>query len=134
MRNAATMNFFVGMKPTHLLRILTCTNWGADQQLMIMLYRSFVRSRLEYGCIVYFSPSDRALQMLDAIHHTGLHISTGAFHSNPVISLCAETGEPQPKYCRSQMYLPYLVQILAEPNHPFYNNLLNTFHQIESLK
>ena len=29
------------------------TEWGADRKVMLCLYRYLVRSKLDYGCIVY---------------------------------------------------------------------------------
>ena len=39
------------------LNILSRTEWGADQRTLLKLYRSLVRSILDYGCIVYGSAS-----------------------------------------------------------------------------
>ena len=58
------------------------------------LYRSQVRSKLDYGCIVYGSASKTALAKLDPVHNQGLRLSLGAFRSSPVESLYVEAHEP----------------------------------------
>ena len=47
--------------------------------VFLRLYRSLVRSKLDYGSIVYGSASKSLLQQLDPIHHQGLRIALGAF-------------------------------------------------------
>ena len=42
-------------KALNLLRVVAHTTWGADQQTLIHLYRSLIRSKLDYGCVVYGS-------------------------------------------------------------------------------
>ena len=37
-------------KAMNLLKIVAKTDWGADRSVLLRLYRSFVRSRMEYGC------------------------------------------------------------------------------------
>ena len=44
------------------------TNWGADRVVLLHLYRALVRSKLDYGCIVYGSVSKSVLRTLDAVH------------------------------------------------------------------
>jgi len=43
------------IKALNLLRVFAHTSWGADQQTILHLYRSLIRSKLNYGSIVYGS-------------------------------------------------------------------------------
>ena len=36
-------------KALNLLRVVAHTTWGADQQTLIHLYRSLIRTKLDYG-------------------------------------------------------------------------------------
>ena len=38
-------------KALNLLRVLAHTSWGADQETLLHLYRSLIRSKLDYGCL-----------------------------------------------------------------------------------
>ena len=40
-------------KSLQLLRVVAHTDWGADKSTMLKLYRSLVRSKLDYGCFIY---------------------------------------------------------------------------------
>ena len=76
------------------LKVLSRTEWGADRTTLLKLYRSLVRSKLDYGCIVYGSASKTALAKLYPVHNQGLRLSLGAFRSSPVESLYVEAHEP----------------------------------------
>ena len=59
------------LKALNILKIVGNTEWGADRKVMLRLYRSLIRSKLDYGCIVYGSARKSYLQMLDPIHNRG---------------------------------------------------------------
>ena len=68
------------LKALDILEVVGHTDWGgvgADRKTLLCLYRSLVRSTLDYGCIVYGAASTRILQKLDPIHHQGLQIAPG---------------------------------------------------------
>ena len=39
----------------NILNVIGNIEWGADKKVMLHLYRSLVRCKLDYGCIVYGS-------------------------------------------------------------------------------
>ena len=43
------------LEALNLLKVLSRTSWGADRTTLLKLYRSLVRSKLDYGCIIYGS-------------------------------------------------------------------------------
>ena len=76
-------------KALNILRVV-----GADRIVLLFLYRSLVRSKLDYGCIVYGSARRLVLKQLDPIHHQGLRIALGAFRTSPAQRLYTEGHEP----------------------------------------
>ena len=58
-------------KSLNILKVLSRKEWGADQTTLLKLYRSLVRSKLDYGCLVYGSASKTALAKLDPVHNVG---------------------------------------------------------------
>ena len=81
------------LKALNLLKVLSNTNWGSDSSTLLKLYRKLIRSKLDYGSIVYGSARKSYLQMLDTIHHQGLRLALGAFRTSPGDSLYVEAGE-----------------------------------------
>ena len=74
--------------------MLEHTDWGANRKVLLRLYRSLIRSKLDYDSIVYGSARKSHLKMLDSVHHQGLRLALGAFRTSPVESLLAEANEP----------------------------------------
>ena len=85
---------------------------------MLRLYRSLVRSKLDYGCIVYGSAHKSYLQMLDPIHNQGLRLCIGAFRTSPVESLYIDAHEPCLGARRAKLSLQDASKIKSLPNHP----------------
>ena len=42
-------------KALNLLRVVSSIDWGADRKVLLRLYRTLVRCKLNYGCVVYGS-------------------------------------------------------------------------------
>ena len=80
-------------KALDILHVVGHTDWGADRIVLLRLYRSLVRSKLDYRCIVYGSACRLILKQLDPIQHQGLRIVLGAFHTSPAQSLYIEAHE-----------------------------------------
>ena len=80
-------------KALNVLLVIGHTDWGADKVVLLCLYRALVRSKLDYGCIVYGSASKSVLRTLNAVRHAGLCICLGAFRT----SLCKVTTSKREK-------------------------------------
>jgi len=55
------------MKALNLLRVVAHAKWGADEATLLRLYRSLIRSKLDYGAIVCGSARKSYLRMVDPI-------------------------------------------------------------------
>ena len=80
------------MKALDIIKVVANQEWGADKAVLLNLYRSLIRSKLDYGCIVYGSARPSYLKMLNTVHHQGLRLVLGAFRTSPVESLYVEAG------------------------------------------
>ena len=93
---------------------------GADKSVLLNLYRSLIRSKLDYGCIVYGSARQSYLKMLNTIHHQGLRLALGAFRTSPVESLYVEAGELPLEERRIKLSLQYITKLKSTPSNPAY--------------
>ena len=113
------------LKALDVLKWLSNINWGGDRSVLLNLYRSLVRSKLDYGSIVYGSARKSYLKCLDTIHHQGLRLTLGAFCTSPVESLYAESNEPSLYTRREQLSLQYTTKLAANPKNPAYYCVFN---------
>lgn len=113
------------IKALNLLKVVSNTNWGADRIVLLRLYRSIIRSKLDYGSIVYGSARPSYLQMLDPIHHQGLRIALGAFRTSPAHSLYVEANEPSLYSRREKLSMQFAIQIKSNPSNPTYDVVFN---------
>ena len=115
----------VCLKRLDILKIVSGTHWGADKNTLLCLYRSLIRSKLDYACIVYGSACSSYLKALDPIHHHGLHICLVAFCTSPKESLYVEANEPPLELRRLKLSFNYFIKLKANPDNPAYDCVLN---------
>ena len=90
------------VKVLNLLRVVAHTTWGADQHTLLHLCRSLVRSKLNYGSVVYGSARAPYLHILDPLQNHALRLCLGAFRTSPASSLCVQANK-SPLYIRQRM-------------------------------
>jgi len=91
----------------NLLHVIAHTTWGADQQTLLHLYRPLIRSKLDYGCIVYGSARSSYLRMLDPVQNHALRLCIGAFRTSPSSSLSVLANEPPLHLRRQKLSMQY---------------------------
>ena len=111
----------LSVKALDILHVVGHTDWGADRIILLRLYRSLVRSKLDYGCIVYGSARQSILKQLDPIHHQGLRITLGAFRTSPAQSLYIEAHEPSLTTHRLKLSVNYVLKLKSLPENPAYS-------------
>jgi len=55
------------LKALNILKFVSSTDWGAHSTVLLNLYRSLIRSKLDYGCIVYGSARPSYIKLLDTV-------------------------------------------------------------------
>ena len=87
---------------------------------------SHIRSKLDYGCIVYGSARRSYLAVLDPIANHGLRLCSGAFRTSPIESLQLETGVPSLGTRRLKLSLQYYTKMKANSENPAYSCVVNS--------
>ena len=106
-----------------LIRVVAHLKWGGDRDTLLMLYRAIVRSKFDYGCIVYGTASNTNLRQRDSIHNSGLRLPLGPFCTSPVSSLYTEANEAPLEERRLKLSMPYYVKTRACIDNPAYHAL-----------
>ena len=110
-----------GLKALNLLKTVSRMDWGADQEVLLRLYRSHIRSKLDYACIVYGSARPSYIKSLDTIHNQGIRICLGAFRTSPVESLYVASNEESLYRRRERLSVQYALKIKSTPVNPVYS-------------
>ena len=115
------------------LKILSNPEWGGDIETLLHLYRSIVRSKLDYASPVYGSARASYLKMLDPIQNQGLRIALGAYRTSPAESLSAEANEPPLELRRKKLSLQYALKLSSTPDNPAYDAVFKTPSDIKDI-
>ena len=83
----------------NLIRVVAHLTWGGGRDTFRMLYRTILRSKLDYGCIVYGTASYTNLRQVDSIHNSGLRPALGALCTSPVSNMYTQMTKPRVRYC-----------------------------------
>ena len=113
------------LKALDILKVLSHSDWGGDRTVLLNLYRSLIRSKLDYGSIVYGSARKSYLKSLDTIYHQGLRLALGAFRTSPIESLYAEASEPSLYIRREKLSLHYVTKLAANPLNSAFSCVFN---------
>ena len=124
------------MQALNILVILTHPSHGCNRKILLPLYTTLTRAILDYGSPIYGLVPSSQLKLLDPIQNSALRLVTGAFRTNPVSSLCADTGIPPLHYRRLTLTAKFVTSILQHPqttfNHVFH--LLHNLHPDHNLQ
>ena len=116
-------------KALQLLHVVVHTYWGADKATLLKLYRSLVRSKLDYGCFIYGSARKSYIRCLDSIHHLGLRLALGALRTSPVENLYVEANEALLSLRREKLALQYYTKLQSYPSNPAFECTVNPQYQ-----
>ena len=108
------------LKAMNLLRIVAHKDWGGDCQTLLKLYRCLIRSKLDYGAIVYGAARKSYICMLDPIQNQALRLCLGAFRTSPVESLQVEANESSLAQRRDQLSVLYALKLASNVHNPAY--------------
>src|SRR6266516_4152809 len=112
-------------KSLNLLKVVSHRDWGGDSQTLLKLYRTLIRSKLDYGSIVYGSARKSYLQMFDPIQNLSLRLCLGAFRTSPVESLQVEANEPPLVNRRNKLAIQYAIKIKSNVANPAYQSIFD---------
>lgn len=112
------------LKRMNIIKSISSTNWGADKTIIKNTYNAFIRSKIDYGSIVYSSACNTLLKTLEPIHNQSQRLAIGAFRTSPISSILAESGAAPLAYRREQLIISYSLKAIAEPRNPVSHLLL----------
>ena len=107
----------VSMKCGKIINVLRCvagSDWGADRETMIRIFRAMIRSAIDYGCMIYGSAASSVISKLDRVQAKALRVCCGAFSTIPTPALLIEMGEMPLEIRRHKLSLRYLMKLKGQ--------------------
>jgi len=102
------------------MRTVSRCSYGADKYILLLMYRSLVRSKIDYGSFIYDGACATTKRRLDVIHNAALRIATGAFRTSPAASVMVEVDEPPLALRRKLLGARYACNVAQDWNNPAY--------------
>jgi len=100
------------------LRAISGNKWGANKKTLLLVYRSLIRSVIEYGSIAYDSMGEVNKRKLDSIQTQALRIVCGAVRGTATAALQVDAGEPPLQIRRLQQQIQYAAKVKCDQHHP----------------
>lgn len=110
-------------KGINMLKCVSKNKWGADPKISLMFYRAYIRSILDYGCVLYGSTSNTNLLSLDRIQYKSIRICIGAMKSSPCQAILAEAQEPPLALRRQYLANKMMIKIRTFSANKTLNNI-----------
>ena len=102
----------------NLLRSLTGSRFGSNKKTLLVIYKTLIRSVMDYACPVFISASNTQLKKLDSIQYSALTIICGALKGTSLLALQNECGELPLNLRREQILAKYICTVKMNPQNP----------------
>ncbi|XP_060578916.1 uncharacterized protein LOC132735901, partial [Ruditapes philippinarum] len=100
-------------KDLNVMRMLKGTDFGTDKNSLLLLYKSLIRSKIDYGAQIYSCAKKTHLNKLDTVQNTALRLALGALYSTPARDLEMEAGIVPLSIRRKSQTLKYYTRVRA---------------------
>lgn len=104
----------------NIIKMLGHQKWGASKDILLRLYQTIIRSKIEYSCAAFKHVKRTYKKKLQTIENTAIRIATGAFRTSPIKSLHCEASQLPLKYRLSELTLCYLANVASVPSSPIH--------------
>ena len=115
-------------KDLNLMRMLRGTDFGSDKNTLLLLYKSLIRPKIDYGAQIYQCASKTVLKKLDVLQNKALRIALRALPSTPTHLLEAEAGVPPLLLRREDQTVRYWARAQTRKEGNPVNDLFGTYY------
>ena len=70
-------------KALNIIKFLCGTWWGSDPETLTTLYKSYIRSSIDYGCFIWFPKQKKLIEKIEKIQYAALRTVLGYRISTP---------------------------------------------------
>jgi ribonuclease HI len=102
----------------NIIRALSSTTWGASRTMLRRVYISFIRSKIEYGCIIYGELPHKQMNKLNVTQNNAMRAILGARKTTPIVSLEAEAHLMPLEMRFRYISMKWFCRLLCSPDGP----------------
>ena len=73
-----------------MMRMVSKRDWGGDRASLTLMYKSLIRSKIDYACFLYSNATEGHLVKLDRIQYAAIRLITGIYKPTFLENLEAE--------------------------------------------
>ena len=117
----------------NIIKFIRGTWWGADPQTLITLYKTFVRSIIDYGCFIYFPTQLNQINKLEKIQYLATRLALGFRNSTPTNILLSESKLPLLQERSKFLCNCYLNKVHSNVSLPVHKTIINIKQSIEKI-
>ena len=104
-------------KILNLIKVLRGTWWGADPSTLLLIYKSLIRSRIDYGLHIYLPLSKFHMQKLESIQIVAARLALGHRKTTPINVTLAEAKLPPLNLRAKYLASKHLIEASSAANH-----------------
>lgn len=116
------------------MKIINCLRhtWGADPILLMNLYRSLIRFRIDYGIFLLHGLKKSQSLLLDRLQWRAIRLAFGCRVSTPTNVLLSEACEAPIHLRTTFLCLNFLIRACLNSNHPLIESLRGIKDSLDS--
>ena len=88
-------------------------NWGADKKSLFTIYQSLIKSKLNYGSVVYNSANSSTSEKHQKVRNKALKVITSCPRNTPSAPLIAECGDLPLNLNKEMNMLKYWARLIG---------------------
>ena len=101
----------------NIMKALAAIRYGASARILRRVYIAYIRSKIDYGSVIYASAKERSLQKLETIQNKAMRIILGARKTSPISSLQVESYLPPLRLHRGILHVKQYIKLKFEPEN-----------------
>lgn len=111
---------------SNIIKFLCSVKWGSDPSTLLILYKSFVRSIIDYGSFIYYPKAKIHCELLDKLQLSCLRPSMGYKKTTPNNIVLAESKFQSILERSRFLGKSYLSKVMSNSSLPIYNTIYQT--------
>ena len=123
-----------GLRAFNIIKFLCGTWWGSHPDTLLILYKSFVRSIIDFGSFVYFPKFKKLADKLEKIQYAAIRASLGYRISTPKNILLAESKLQSIKERSKLLCNRFLAKSISNKSSPSYHIIFNYYDHCKKHK